>query len=399
MQSKSEKILFGGILVFLACYFSQLFDMHNLLSIAIGAAIGAILLFKQKKFRLDVATGLLVLTAAIYFIKDLDVIRAFTSHSFYEVVIMYVLANYLACEIKAQEKKEEKIVLVLLVMVIGLTVHGLLNSYTFLDGQWKDGNIRVWKDFWSGEYVHGTMQVLYYLPAIALVFPALMFFKNKKICNVFLVLSAIFFVYISIVSQSRMSVVILPVVFFVQAIIYVLLNKEQVRKYITKRIILILTGVLLTGVIIVAILLFSTSSGKTFISILDRDGGIFNNIRFKIQRSALKQLLVYPMGGNLMDHLGYAHAHNVWLDIADIGGIIPFTSFVGYTAITIYELIKLVLKKDILIETKMMVMGLYVVYFLFFTIEPGLNWHVYFIAPWLFLHGLVHGYIKKEKTD
>ena len=39
-----------------------------------------------------------------------------------------------------------------------------------------------------------------------------------------------------------------------------------------------------------------------------------------------------------MDHLGFAHTHNAWLDIADIGGVIPFFSFILYLCDRIYEL-------------------------------------------------------------
>lgn len=396
MQSKSEKILFGGIVVFLACYFTKIFDFHNLLSVAIGAVVCAILLFKQKKFRLDIATGLLVVTVAIYFINDMDVVRTFTSHSFYEVIVMYVLAHYLVYEVMGYEKSENKIKWIIFIIAIGITIHGILNSYTFLNGQWKDGNIRVWQDFWSEEYVNGTMQVIYYLPALALTFPAIVYFKKQKICNIFIAVSSIFFIYISVISQSRMPVVIFPMVLLLQVILFALLEKESIEKFFTKKRLVILASVVLIGMIAIIAIMLSTSIGKTFISILGRDGGILNNVRFKIQHRALEQLFVYPMGGNYMDHLGYDHTHNLWLDIADIGGIIPFVTFAGYTVITAFELVKLILKKSVLTEIKVLFIGLYSAYFLFFTIEPGLNWHVYFVTPWIFLHGLIHGYVKNK---
>ena len=123
---------------------------------------------------------------------------------------------------------------------------------------------------------------------------------------------------------------------------------------------------MLAGIVIVGILLCSTSVGQAFLEAMNRDGGIFNNIRFKVQRRALEQLFVYPMGGNMMDHLEQAHTHNAWLDMADIGGVIPFFAFVLYTILTIYEMIKLLLKKEISTGTKVFFAGLFTAYFVFF---------------------------------
>ena len=72
-------------------------------------------------------------------------------------------------------------------------------------------------------------------------------------------------------------------------------------------------------------------------------------------------------------------------------------AFIIYTILTGYEVICLILQKEISSVNKIIFAGLYVVYFLFFTIEPSLDWSVHFMTPWLFLHGLIHGYVKNER--
>lgn len=133
--------------------------------------------------------------------------------------------------------------------------------------------------------------------------------------------------------------------------------------------------------------------------IMDRDGGILNNIRFKLQRMALEQLFVYPMGGDQMSFMGYPHAHNAWLDIANMAGVIPFFAFAAYTFLTVYELIRWLMRKDISTERKLMLTGIYGAFFLYYTVERAFESSMHFMTPWFFINGLVHGELTKEKNE
>lgn len=402
MRSKVEKISFVAVLLFLFSYFLQwldisFFDIHNEFTVLIGGLICVILIVTQKKIRIDLETCLLATTLIIYFIKDLGFATAIKASYFYVAMVIYVLAHYIACEIKQDEQHETKFLRLIIVMVLAITIHGLLNSVIFIKGFLVGAYPRIWDDFWSGDVIYGTMQVAYFLPAFALVFPGVICYPKKKLGNIFILLSTLVFLIIAILSQTRMPVLILPIVIAIQIMLYAFLEKDKIKNYFNKKRIFILSSVMLAGIVIVGILLCSTSVGQAFLEAMNRDGGIFNNIRFKVQRRALEQLFVYPMGGNMMDHLEQAHTHNAWLDMADIGGVIPFFAFVLYTILTIYEMIKLLLKKEISTGTKVFFAGLFTAYFVFFTIEPALDWSVHFMTPWLFLHGLIHGYMKEEK--
>lgn len=400
MRNKVENIMFVGILLFLFGYFLQwldisFLDIHNEFTVFIGGLLCLYLVIKQKKIRIDLETCLIAITLIIYFVKDLGLATAIRASYFYVAMVIYVLAHYMAFEIKKDERHEDKLRLVITIMAVAITIHGILNSYMFLAGY--IGNIRMWRDMWSYEIIYGTMQVAYFLPAFVLIFPALFFPRKKRINSIFWILSTLLFIYIALASQTRMPVLIMPLVFALQIIFYIILERHNIKRCFNKKRLLILVTIIISGLAIMIIVLCNTTVGQTFLGIMSRDGGILNNIRFKIQRSALEQLFVYPMGGNMMDHLGQAHTHNAWLDIADIGGVIPFFAFVIYTLLTIYELIKLLLKKDVTTGTKVLCTGFFVAYFIFFTIEPSLDWSVHFMTPWLFLNGLIHGYVKEEK--
>ena len=89
-------------------------------------------------------------------------------------------------------------------------------------------------------------------------------------------------------------------------------------------------------------------------------------------------------------------AHNVWLDLAHEAGIIPFFAFTGYTLWTLIELIRFVAKKEIVAEVKLMVVGIYAAFFLYYSIESAIRATVHFMSPWILVNGLVHGYITKN---
>lgn len=402
MKNKTEKIMWWGILLFFFIYFLQcldikFLDVHNYFAVFVGGLLCLALAVKQRKIRVDLETCLIAVTVFIYFEKKLGFSTAVRASYFYVAMVIYILVHYAVKELKWQEDREKKFLILLMVMVLGVTLHGVLNSYMFLSGKIWNGNCRVWYDFWTRQIIYGTMQVTYFLPAFATTFMSVIYWRKNKICNTALLFFAGVFLIVAVGSQTRTPIFVLPLVFVIQFCLYAFLEKEKVMKFFTKKRVLILTGCLAAGVVIVGVVLVTTSVGQKFLIAMSRDGGIFNNIRFKIQRSALQQLFIYPMGGNQMDHLGYGHTHNAWLDMADIGGLIPFFAFVLYTGLTIYELVKLLRKKDISTETKVLVSGLFAAYFIFFSVEPSLDWDVNFMTPWLFLHAMVHGYVKEEE--
>ena len=178
-----------------------------------------------------------------------------------------------------------------------------------------------------------------------------------------------------------------------------MLERERIQTIFTKKRLIFLISFLIVAGVFITYILLGTSVGSEFLSAMSRDGGILNNIRFKVQRRALEQLFIYPWGGNLMDHLEQAHTHNAWLDIADIGGVIPFFTYVVYTIYTIFDMTRLVSHKGVTVEVKLVFLGLFIVYFVFFTIEPALDWNIHFMTPWLFLHGIVRGYVKDFKIQ
>ena len=392
---KKEKgyILYALILVYLTCYFIQLFGFPDLLMLVLGAIFCLILLLNQKKLRVDLGVCLIAITMFSYCIVVFG-IRAIVIMMPYIPVLMYVLSHYLSKEIKVHDKSGIELSKVIYCLVFGHAVHGVLNSDLYFAGYRWEGT-RYWMDVWQREIIPGTQLTLYYIPVFAVLFPALINFTKKKSRNIMVILLSLFFVYASLATRTRTTLLVLALVFFIQGVIFVLLEKEKVMKNVTPK----KLGLYFGGIIVlIAVLVFALKDLeiiRIFINNLSKGGGILNNIRFVVQRQALSQIFDYPWGGSQMV-LDLKLTHNVWLDLANEAGIIPFFAFAGYTFWTLYELIRFVMKKEIATEVKLMMVGIYVAFFLYYTVESAIRATVHFMTPWMLVNGLVHGYVSNN---
>ena len=398
MQNNKQTIGFWTVYIFLCCYFMQLFNFPNRFTISLGGSICLILLIKQRKFRQDIGAGLLILTIASYFIIQYGS-RAFTMSLPYVGVLIYVLANYLACETASNDKSELIFLSLIFMLVLGYSLHGIFNSYLFLDGQLEPGNPRYWMDIWEQDYLPGTWQVVFFLPALAIVFPALVYFKQRKLSYILTIFLSVFFLYISWISNSRMSIFVFPLVFCAQIVLYVILEWEKVKAFLCRRKKLVVAASVI-GLLLATFLVSTDNPLKmALIEKLGRDGGIFGSDRLVAQRNALKQLFLYPMGGRKMEFGPINYAHNVWLDMANVSGLIPFFAFTAYTLWTIYELICWLMKKGVSTERKLVAAGIYGAFFLFYSMERGLEGSMHYMTPWFFLNGMVHGELTMLKNS
>lgn len=396
-QKNIEKIFWVSVMFFLCCYFAMVFDFANRITILVGSIICLLIIKKQKCFRLDLNTCLLIIAIGAYYLI-VHGTRAFSMSLPYVGILLYVIGNYLSSEVKQKDNYEKIYLLLLVMLIVGHTIHGALNSFLFLDGQFYQDDFRVWMDIWMQITLPGTQQVVYFLPALAMVFPAIAYFKNRKVFHIIMLVSAAFFIYISMASQTRTSVLILPLVFVAQLVLYVILEWKNIKRLLSYKETKIVLLILVLAMLAAVFLLRNHPLVTSFLSIMGRDGGILNNIRFKLQRAALEQLPLYPFGGDQMNFMGYPYAHNAWLDMANEAGWIPFGAYAIYTFHVVYELIRWLMKKEVSAERKIILAGLFGAFFLYYTVERAFDGSLHFMTPWHFINGLVHGELKKDKV-
>ena len=395
-----EKAGFGLVILFLLCYFMMLFDFPNLLTFLLGAFVCLILFIKHKKLRLSIGACLLIITIFFYYTIVYGMQNAVIMGLPYVGILMYFLGDYLICEVKTWKNSNRLIMILMFSLVLGFTIHGFLNSYMFLAG-YRTETGRHWYDFWMNIYLPATEQVIYFLPILSMIFPAIVYWKKGKMESALILASSIFFIYLSWISDSRMPIFIFPMVFAAQLILYLILEREKVKELFVKNRKLIAL-MLITGAVILFAVLFTDNPVISILKEkLGRDGGILGSDRFVAQRLALQQLFKYPMGGNHMELGRVNYAHNTWLDMANRAGLIPFFAFTAYTILTVYEMIRWLMQKEIPTERKIITAGIYLAFFLYYTVERGIEGSMHFMTPWFFMNGMVHGElsIMKEKIN
>lgn len=393
MKNNVQTITFGGICLFLCCYFMQIFNLPNVLTVILGAGFCLAMLIQQKRVRIDAGICLLALTMVSYYVI-VNGVRGLGYAILYIPLILYIIANYAVNSLQDEKECDKKLLLLIFALTAGYGIHGLLNSYMYYAGYVIPGT-RQWQDFWSGAIVPGTQHTAYFLPVLALFLPAVLYLKKRKWVNGLLIVMTVFFGYTTLATKSRMSMMIFAMVFCGQAVLFVVLEKERAKELASDRKVRIAVVILLALLIAAGFALKDSDVVVAFLENMGKGGGILNNVRFEAQRLALAQLFEYPMGGRLME-LGRTYCHNTWLDMANAGGLIPFFAFTAYTLYTLYELIRLLLKKGISTEAKLMMAGLYVSFFLYLSVEPALDASIHLVTPWIFVNGLIHGRLSLE---
>lgn len=386
MKNETKTRTFGVVCLFLCCYFMQLLNLPNALTVLAGGALFLVLVFLQKKIKIDGGICLIAVTMVSYYAIT-NGARGLLFTILYIPPMLYLLAG---SAVEKEEKNWEKRAFRLIfALVIGYAVHGILNACMFYGGYVIPGT-RQWQDFWTGAIVPGTQHTAYFLPALAMFFPAVMYFRKRVSLNVLLIAAAVFFGYTSLATKSRMSVVIFALVFFAQILLYVVLEKEKTKKIVSDKRFqwgcLFFLLAFAAGVFLIK----DSDVVVAFVENMGKGGGILNNVRFQAQHQALLQLFDFPLGGRQME-LGRTYCHNTWLDMANAAGLIPFFAFTAFTIYTGYRLIRLILDKEVSSELKIMLSGLYLSFFLFFTVEPALDASIHLFAPWIYVGGLIYG--------
>ena len=93
-----------------------------------------------------------------------------------------------------------------------------------------------------------------------------------------------------------------------------------------------------------------------------------------------------------MELAGLNYAHNVWLDLANAAGVIPFVALVGYTILSFFDLIKLLKSAYVSQGIKYAASGIYLAFVLYYMIEPALEANILYLIPWIYINGIIYGF-------
>ncbi len=390
MDQKKEKAVFAvGVLFFaiISAGFCGIGVKYILFGLLVLCTVQGVL---NQKLSLDKESILLLAGMLAYSIG---------SHADFGWTIRMTLVPFLfyyygksVLVLQEQDGRKQRTQILIMVLSIGLLAGEILNAVSWYRHGFDGG--RRWEEFWGGNILPATQHVFWGLLISGMVFYGMYYWRKHKRLNSLIVLGGLWSVWFSLVTGSRTLVVIFIMVLGLNIVLYCCLNwyDENKRRKIKK----VLLGVLILCVLAVIAYMFNIGGISDFMnsSMWRRNGGILHNIRFEAQISVLKQLFKYPFGGRQMDLAGLNYAHNVWLDMANSAGLLPFVLIVVYTIVTAYNLVKLIWNPAVGEEVKYLLVSAYSSLFLYYMVEPALDANLMYWAVWMIISGLVKGNIQ-----
>lgn len=123
----------------------------------------------------------------------------------------------------------------------------------------------------------------------------------------------------------------------------------------------------------------------------------FDNSRFEAWMTTFFGLFSHPFGGKRIV-LKLNYAHNLWLDVALISGIIPFLLLIIFTFFVLNDLFYFYRKYSNL-QGKLLVILVMFSFLISFMVEPVLQGNANYFMLFLFLTGVLskHNFLKKQQ--
>lgn len=369
-QLDKEKIFWIMNVFILFLYAVDIFGFPNKLAIVWIGIVGVYYWKNQNLINFDIKFFLLTLAmvfhAVIFKYYSPDFSITLTLSLAVVPILFYLLGRQLIGVASTENNYEDKAEVVTLVITIGMFVHALLNFYAWTQGH--DG--KLWDDFWPDVLCTVTTQHSFLAVAAGGLFAYGIYYITKKwYISVVTLFMALTVNIINIIYDNRMVLAISIVVLGMNAVIYMYLNRKSKKAWYT-------VGGALLVIVIGLVLIFGLNLGNIresqyIYNLVNRDGGIVNNIRFKYQASAITQLLSHWRGGVTMELPGTGFAHNYWLDMANHTGLASFIPMVLFTVGTLVDMVRLILSDYVSNRLKYLLPSVFISIFLYHCMEPG----------------------------
>ena len=278
---------------------------------------------------------------------------------------------------------------------VGMASHSILNLVYNLSqqglGVFRSG---VTIDFWSKSISAATGQAMYYCYIIGLLGFLFFSFQNHKSRIILLIVYLLALVHCFLVG-SRIFI-FLSFVSLLVGVVFTLVYSKTRAKII--RILVILGIVFAVGFILFRLNIFGIQDiykkSYFYYRFHTLDTGLIETTRLDRRLVYYQNLLRFPFGGcNIRRGLGVGYAHELWLDLFDEVGLIPYILLWIYTIISLRDLRRF-LRRCSNFSVSLLVTCTIVTLFVSFFGEPILSGRPMVFSMYCFIHGSISRYIK-----
>ena len=306
-----------------------------------------------------------------------------------KISIACVLSYYIGMMIVEISKTPEKTIIKYTYSIaIGFFIHAIAN-YMINIGTQERNTIDIWTKVARSATLQATMLTM----LMGSSFFSFFILKNKLhrlIITICIILSLLY----NLVLGTRTLIIVSVVSFILSEITFIVF-------YIKKGDIVLKNAKILVKAIIIILVIYSSN----FMGIREKieDTKLLRRInkpystqeadsnRVETMILAFNNILDYPMGGNTKKVGDLKYIHNMWLDVANQAGIIPFTLLILFTIISLFNLIKILTSQEFSAEFKIFLVRIYSAVLLNMAVEPIIQGQPLFFIMFCNIVGMVEG--------
>lgn len=364
--SSGIRILFKGNVLLQIAYFSMLFvsiwSTYAIYSIVLFCIL-SILSLPFKRY-IDTISVFLFIFSILYclfmFFSD-SVVSWFNFISYLCCpTVFYIYGNWIVDKMRFPKN-------MILFWYISILLFSFVLYVSVVQDIVGNGFINVLRSFpiWRMDIEHGSLAATLYgvVASLGLVGLSVFFEKsNLSLSMRFLFLLLFVFSFMTIVHLVNRTGI------FISCMSFLLVTFYSYRNVLIKWC-LVLLGI---SFIIFLLFEFDVIDQTILDAYISRNIGADEKLatgggRLERWIQAFQNLFLYPFGWNL-DALQYGYAHNLWLDIARVSGLLPFIVFIIVTSISYVNLFRLLRIGDKQIVP--LILGLNICFLLSSVVEP-----------------------------
>ena len=292
----------------------------------------------------------------------------------------------------------EKVIQMIMIFVLGFVSYQFLNlvtSYTEM------GSTRNAVDYWTGQLIQPTNFNSKGLFVVAFSIPVILHTKNI-ISKIALSILTAYVAIASVLTASRTNLILILLSAILAALFTFSYQLSALipRKPLTKKkliavsvaILAVMWGVVQYGAAITSWLEMSALTSR--LSTNDSRLQISNDGRWFFWRETIKMLLENPMGNP-----STFYAHNLFLDVGRVSGIIPMILLIWFFIRLTKRWWGIIKKESQLdFETKRIFFVAFIIFFVAFMLEPVLEGRPSEFIAFMFFAGVINSYGRKYRN-
>lgn len=388
--------------LFFAILFCFAISLFNLAGYIFSAMVLMMFFFYTSRIRLLSMDLWLILFSVTYFLFywfhfDIDI----------NVIILYLIgpwAAYIMGHMYMERSTHPKqFMLFLTVLSSGMFLHGFLNIIAYIDSEYflLYDYTRQAVDFWRRELVNVKTTEMLYIFATGMCMGVL--FGSYKVR--YKVLSAVVLL-LSIVLTVFMANRALLIVIFILFLWRLYCIFKNSRWSLIQKNVIFLSTLSIFGLLIIMISYNIGGLGDFFdsLKIVQRFTSEKELTRFEVWEIFFidLQFIEHPFGGGfLVQNSDWGYLHNMWLDVYNMVGFIPFLLLLilSLKIFISYLRFNRLMKKTGRENERIVFQSLIIACFLNMMIEPIMEANPYYFLIVLMFFGAMEGYTYKIVTD